>query len=358
MIKNICFFSTSFAFNRFNRMKYYEKIFPKEIKMFLFTTDRYEGSSRVYAGKWDLKRTRVKQVKYRSLGVVKDLRRFCKENKIDTVINLGMANSAYVILLATLFSKTEFIVNIMNVFRPQSQSKFKEWLNFFTFYPLVLFSKRAIFVDYYDSKRVKKLLWKSKDIKFIPAPTDTKVFKVNSKKAARKKLGLPQNKKIVIFVGRLNYAKGTDLLMGLVKRNKEILFLAIGKAIYEPFKKFKAKNLIHFPNKTSEELVDYYNSADLGFFTQRLYGSGLGQTTQEAMACGVPSINRNWKGLIESSALFLIPIGQDFADNVLKDFFKKSKKEKDALRVTARKFIEKNYSGDTLKNKYLNYYLN
>jgi glycosyltransferase involved in cell wall biosynthesis len=357
MKERICFFSRGFAFNRLNRLKYFEKIFPKNIKMFLVTTNKFKNNSSK-SEEWDLKRIKVHYIAHNPLRIAVSLRKFCKTNEITTIVNMGTFNSAYLFLFSTIFSKTNYLLNVMNVLRNKNKSKLIELKNFITLWPLIFLSKKTSFADKYDSKRVKKLFFNSKDIKFIPAPTDTSIFKRKNQKSIRRKLGLPKNKKIVIFVGRLNYAKGTDIFMELVTRNKEILFIAVGKIIYEPLKDFKAKNLIHYPSKTSEELVDLYNSADLGFFLQRFYGAGLGQTTQEALACGIPSINRDWPGLKKSPALFLIPINTDCADKTLKSFFKKRKRDKERLSSEAKNFAIKNYSGNVLKKKYVNYYLN
>ena len=35
-----------FAFNRLNRLKYYEKIFSEETELYLFTTDKYKGKEK------------------------------------------------------------------------------------------------------------------------------------------------------------------------------------------------------------------------------------------------------------------------------------------------------------------------
>jgi len=89
-MKKICFFSVGFAFNRLVRMRFYEKIFPKNVEMFLFTTNKYEGREKEkYQYKWDLKRTKIITAEYHPLKLPFALRKFCIENEIDRVINIG-----------------------------------------------------------------------------------------------------------------------------------------------------------------------------------------------------------------------------------------------------------------------------
>ena len=78
MIKKIAFFSTGFAFNRQVRMKFYEKIFPKDIDIYLFTTDKYLGKEiENYQFKGDLKKTKRITIPYGNLKTATSLRKKC-----------------------------------------------------------------------------------------------------------------------------------------------------------------------------------------------------------------------------------------------------------------------------------------
>src|SRR3989344_9544822 len=86
----ICFFSVGFAFNRLVRLRYYEKIFPKSVEMFLITTDKYENTKEQnYQGQWKLKRTKVIVMKYHPLKLLFEVRDFCRKNNINIVTNMG-----------------------------------------------------------------------------------------------------------------------------------------------------------------------------------------------------------------------------------------------------------------------------
>jgi len=86
-------------------MRYYEKIFPKDAKLFLFTTDKYEGAEKKnYQFQWDLKHTKIHVEKYDLKQLPFKLRKFCEENKIDRLFNIGYYMSCFILLYATLFS--------------------------------------------------------------------------------------------------------------------------------------------------------------------------------------------------------------------------------------------------------------
>src|SRR3989344_5524731 len=117
MKKNICFFSIGFAFNRLVRLKYYENIFPNDVNIFLFTTNKYSGNEKTnYQYQWSgLKRTKIIVEEYNPLKIFFNFRKFCKDNNIDRVINLGFHNS-WPLLFFGCFganNKRDFCVNIL-----------------------------------------------------------------------------------------------------------------------------------------------------------------------------------------------------------------------------------------------------
>jgi len=111
MIKRICFFSVGFAFNRLIRLKYYEKIFPQDVEIFLFTTNKYEkNKAKSYQDKWELKRTKIHVEDYHPIKTAFGLRKFCKEKKINRLVNLGAPGAGIPFIIASLFKKTDFLI--------------------------------------------------------------------------------------------------------------------------------------------------------------------------------------------------------------------------------------------------------
>ena len=385
MGKRICFFTAGFAFNRLNRMRFYEKAMPKDTEIFLFTTDRWQGKGKeAYQFEWSgLKRTKIFVAKY-YWTLPLTLRKFCRENKIDVVLNIGNRASIILFWFACLFSKTEYIFNMMG-WVPIGKEMLRNMLprevyDYLYFYFLMLFAKKVTSNDLGVHKRFtgknKPLLFRLFRNKmksaYLPPPVDTDLFHPKNKIATRKELGLPLNKKIIIFVGRINPNKAGDILVELIKRNQDILFIVIGKSNLKEFDNLKSRNLIYYSKKNPEELVDYYNASDLSFLLMRLRASGLGQTVEESLACGLPVIGRELEGAEKTPALMGIPpikeirtklvysldYGVKESERLIKDFFNKSKNERAKISKMAREYALKYYSHKVWMNPHAKEYLN
>ncbi len=367
MIKRICFFSAGFAFNRLNRLRYYEKIFPKDIEIFLFTTNKYkEKEKENYQHLWDgLKRTKIIVADY-NLYLPFAFRKFCKENKIDRIVNLGNRKVFPLFLFASLFSDTEYIISLMGGVPDEGCLKklnIYEIGQLLFYYFFGLFSMRIITNDYGIYKRyasnnkqnISKLFISKNKLKFLPVTVNTELFIRKNKSRVRKRLGLNRNKKIAIFVGRT--ARCADILAELIKSNKDILFIIIGRITDDIILKLKNKNFMHFSKKSPEELVDYYNASDIHIALHDKSGAGLGLAAEESLSCGVPTIIPFTDTMKDSSALFKIKLDKESAENSLHNFFKKPEIERKALSKEAREFALKNFSGSIWEERYKKHYL-
>lgn len=126
-----------------------------------------------------------------------------------------------------------------------------------------------------------------------------KLPKYNSlnKKMLRKKLNLPQNKKIVIFVangGRNNAGKGGEYVNFIAKKyaNSNIHILSIGEKAYS-----EANNVIGIPYLESNALYDYYRAADLFLFPS--LAENFPMVILEAMSVGLPVVAFDVGGVAE-----------------------------------------------------------
>lgn len=357
MVKKICFFTIGFAFNRLVRMQYYEKIFPKDVKIYIFTTNKYEGKEEAnYQDKWDLNRTEIKVADYNPLKLFFSLRKFCREEEIDRMINIGTRFNCLLLFFATLFLKTDYIMNILGSLSYSEKTSYKEILEFIFLYPLIKFSRRTLINDLVDHKRYSRLI--GKKVVYLPAVIDTNIFKLKNKQLARKKLKLPKDKKIILYVGRVYHLKCSDILVKLIKENPDIYFVVIGPDVDKEISKLKVKNLKYFKKKSSKELADFYNAADLSFLLHRPVGGGLGFTAEESLASGTPVITAI-KGEIETSpALFQLPPTFEASTETINTFFKLSSKKRKELSKLAQDYGYRNYSGKVWKKRYIDYYLN
>lgn len=125
---------------------------------------------------------------------------------------------------------------------------------------------------------------------------DNRQLFVHKKEKAeiRKKLNLPGNKVIILFVGRLLEMKGIGFLLEVAAKNPEITVVFVGEGemkekIEEGAKKFA--NIIYVGKKFSAELVDYYNAADMVALPSVEEASSL--VVVEALSCGKPVIVTN-----------------------------------------------------------------
>src|SRR3989344_7453267 len=107
MIKRICFFTPAYDPARQSQMNYYEKVFPKDIELFVVSLKEIDE-------KYKLKRTKMFSLSYDRLKAPFRLRKFCKENRIDLLTNLrGTGRATFVFVIATTFTKTKSLFYVV-----------------------------------------------------------------------------------------------------------------------------------------------------------------------------------------------------------------------------------------------------
>lgn len=141
---------------------------------------------------------------------------------------------------------------------------------------------------------------KAKDIQVSPfTPVDFDLFKPMDRREARQKLGLPQDKKLILYVGRLYQLKGVDVLLDLfreLKKKHDAELVMIGHWPQDPLleeaKSAGARVIGLIPQ---EELRFYYSAADvyvLPMFDSRpMATGGIGAAIVECLACGTPVVS-------------------------------------------------------------------
>ncbi|MBI2208870.1 glycosyltransferase [Candidatus Woesearchaeota archaeon] len=164
---------------------------------------------------------------------------------------------------------------------------------------------------------IKKLGIKNKGFYIIPMGTKAKDFKPRDKNKARKKLSLPQNKKIILFVGHLVERKGIKYLIhamsNITKKEKNSACYIIGTGYQEESLKKLAKdeglgNCVEFlGQKTNAEVADYMNASDLLVLPS--LNEGLPVVVYEALSCGTPVVATEVAGtpeLVNKDVGFLV----------------------------------------------------
>ena len=158
---------------------------------------------------------------------------------------------------------------------------------------------RILTVSKETMKYVLKLGADEKITLVIYNGVDTKCFQSAKKDESRKKLDLPNKRKIIFSVRRLVYKNGLDTLIESAHRvaqeYPDILFVVAGKGpsrklIEDSIKELGIENNIKLTGFVPDELLPvYYNAADY-FVLPSASGEGLPLVLFEAMACGLPVI--------------------------------------------------------------------
>ncbi len=169
---------------------------------------------------------------------------------------------------------------------------------------------RVIAISNATKNYVLSLGAKSSKVKVIHNGVDLQRFKPlpHVKAEMRKKLGIPQDARVVLTVRRLVYKNGIDTLIEsaslATKKNHKIVFLAVGKgpdmsSVQQQIKQLGLERNFKLAGFVpDEELHLYYNTADL-FVLPSKSGEGLPLVAQEAMACGLPVVATNVGGISE-----------------------------------------------------------
>ncbi len=127
-------------------------------------------------------------------------------------------------------------------------------------------------------------------------------FKQIDKKLARKMLSLPQEKKILLYVGKFYQLKGVDIILRIfqeLKKKYDVELILVGgdpsDQLYSDVRTSGARFYGYIPHG---RMSLYFNSADvylLPSFSPDYWGVDV--TTFESLACGTPIVSTTLKDL-------------------------------------------------------------
>ena len=218
--------------------------------------------------------------------------------------------------------------------------------------------------------------WKvsEENIKFIPNGVDAESFSPLSdhgKLKLRKKLGLPPDKIILIFVGRLVYRKNPYLLlealMKIIKKRSNIILLIVGSgknqfdSCEKKLKKFVNENHLRpwviFTGNV-KNTNEYLQVSDI--FVMPSKREGLSNVLIEAMSCGLPPIVSKIGGNLDiiRDNVNGIMVEANNCDQWVKKilYLSDHKEHADRIGDKARETIKCFYSLDYIVEKYVNLY--
>ena len=141
-------------------------------------------------------------------------------------------------------------------------------------------------------------------VEIIQNGINTELFKPMDKVECRKKLSLPLDKKIVLFVGNLEKVKGVDILLDAVKNLPEDIHLVIvgnGSLMKNAIRitqDAELTNRISFiGSRPHNEIPAWMNASDVFCLPSR--NEGCPNVVLEALACDVPIVASKVGGIPE-----------------------------------------------------------
>ncbi|MDI6701689.1 glycosyltransferase family 4 protein [Methanothermobacter wolfeii] len=193
---------------------------------------------------------------------------------------------------------------------------------------------------------------------WIPPGVDTEVYKPG-KGDWKSKYGLPENSKIILFVGAMNRGhthKGVDVLLkafSMIKDEDTYLVLAGTGDMIPDYKRISESlgiiNRTLFTGFIDEEtLIDLYRASDMLVLPTLNIAEGFGMVLIEANACGKPVIGSRVGGIKyvikDGETGLLVPPGdpEALADAIRRLIEDPEKAE--VMGQNGRKMVEKNYT--------------
>ncbi|MBI5747963.1 MAG: glycosyltransferase family 4 protein [Nitrospinae bacterium] len=174
-------------------------------------------------------------------------------------------------------------------------------------------------------------------IMVVPNGVDEALFYPADKLSSRKKTGLPMEKRIILYVGRLSSEKGVNHLIDAVPRIRDkepdILLVIIGtggllnKLMSQTKDLGIEGNVLFLGERLHSDIPVYINASELLLLPSLC--EGCPNVVLEALACGTPVIASNVGGVpeiitSEDLGMLVYPADPDaLADAVIKAFSKK-----------------------------------
>ena len=161
--------------------------------------------------------------------------------------------------------------------------------------------ERRVLIDHYGVAPARAVQ--------VPCGVDTDRFRPMPRGDVRRKLGLPQDEPVVLYVGRIEPLKGIDILLRAAAETEgRFRLLVVGGDDRDAQRKAElgqlaeelgiAGRVVFQDAVPHEELPLYYNAADVCVVPS--YYESFGLVALEAMACGVPVVASRAGGLLET----------------------------------------------------------
>ena len=140
-----------------------------------------------------------------------------------------------------------------------------------------------------------------------PNAVNSELFKKLDKAECRKKLGIPEDRFVISFVGAFINRKGSYRVSEAISciKDEPVYSIFIGKGDQEP----TCENIIYKGRLLHEQIPEYLNASDV--FVLPTLAEGCCNAIVEAMSCGLPIISSNlpfnWDVLDDSNSIMIDP---------------------------------------------------
>jgi glycosyltransferase involved in cell wall biosynthesis len=171
--------------------------------------------------------------------------------------------------------------------------------------------------------------------------------------SVREQLGLPLDKKIVVFAGRFSLKKGIPILREIARNVPDVFFVMCGTGPEQP-EKWNLPNVRNLGWVNAEKLKTVFSCADLFLLPSR--GEGFPLAIQEAMSQGLPCavFEETWNSLGDARELFLIL--DDFAtpSEAIRAYFAQPDASRKSAEIAA--YTKAHWTVDAMAEAYLQVY--
>lgn len=207
--------------------------------------------------------------------------------------------------------------------------------------------------------KIKNSVLNDKDIRLIRNGIDETVFKPYDKKSAREELGLPLDKKILIFQansGKYNIWKGPEYLekaLQYFKSREDIVFLNVGGDDNNEAGWINIKYV-----KDENKMAKYFSAADIFIYPSLADICPL--TVLEAQSCGLPVVAFKTGGVpeiikhMETGYISGYKNMDDFIKGI--ELFIADSDLREKASINARRKIEKEFTLDIMTQNYIKVY--
>lgn len=237
-------------------------------------------------------------------------------------------------------------------------------------------AERIVATSPQEKEHMRSMVSKKGNIDIIPCGTDVRHYGAITKEEARQQLGIDDDTKVVLYVGRFDKRKGIETLVRAVAKSKlrgnSKLKLIIGGGsrpgqsdgierdrIESIVNELGLTDITFFPGRLGEnDLPVYYAAADVSVVPSHYEPFGL--VTIEAMACGTPVVGSDVGGLqftvLPEKTGLLCPPKDDVAFATAIDRILANPEWRSELGRNARMRVEKMFSWDGVASQLSNLY--